>query len=138
MFIVPVPRRMFLVDEAIHARNVTADVMFSARSVTCSPTYPSVYPSSSARTKASRSSTSDRRQSLHSGWTGIVKKPSFIQSAFCALWAMSLVIAGFEKNDYSYFCALSKVMVHADAEADTIIRSRLRGSIVYGGCRSRA
>ena len=38
MLIVPVPSLIRLVAAAIHAMNATDEVMFSARSVTCSPT----------------------------------------------------------------------------------------------------
>ena len=65
--------------ELVHpAMKAMLEVMFSALSVTCSPTYASVKPSSSASRKASRSSRSDCRQSLSRGWIGIVKKPIFM------------------------------------------------------------
>jgi hypothetical protein len=61
------------------ARNIAVEVMFSARSVACSPHSAMSKPSSSARMKASRSSRSEWRQSLASGWIGMVKKPSFMR-----------------------------------------------------------
>ena len=64
---VPVPRRICLVSAANEATKRAHEVIFSAASVTCSPTYASEKPSSSASKKASLSSLRLRRQSLFIG-----------------------------------------------------------------------
>ena len=56
MLMVPVPSTICLVWCATLARNIMQEVTFSARSVTCSPTSASLYPSRSASRIASRSS----------------------------------------------------------------------------------
>jgi hypothetical protein len=92
MLMVPVPSLMVLVASIRLEMNTVQDVMFSARSVACSPTKPSRKPSLSASTKASRSSRRDTRQSLSSGWIGIVKKPRFMMHRCLRIEEKCLII----------------------------------------------
>src|SRR6185503_15622625 len=81
-FDVPLPSLMVVVAAISVARKMKLLVMFSQRSVRCSPTNASWKPSRSARMTVSRSSCSVRTGSRCAGCMGIMNRPSFIQAGW--------------------------------------------------------